>query len=93
MRAPIHPYARGLLASTVHGAKRGARLDTIPGRPPPLDKVPVKQVADWQDQFLAYMREQRPETRNKLAKEKKLSKDLETELKQAIGDFQPQFKK
>ena len=27
-----------------------------------------------------------------LAKEKKLSKDLETELRQAIGDFQPQFK-
>src|SRR5262245_48445617 len=57
-----------------------------------LDKVPAKQVADWQDQFLAYMREQRPETRNKLAKDKKFSKDLETELKQAIGDFQPQFK-
>jgi len=57
-----------------------------------LDKVPVKQVPEWQNQFLAYMREQRPETRNKLAKEKKLSKDLETELRQAIGDFQPQFK-
>jgi len=57
-----------------------------------LDKVPVKQVADWQDQFLAYMREQRPETRNKLAKDKKFNKDLETELKQAIGEFQPQFK-
>jgi F-type H+-transporting ATPase subunit alpha len=57
-----------------------------------LDKIPVKQVADWQDQFLAYMREQRAELRNKLAKGKKLNKDLETELKQAIGDFQPQFK-
>src|SRR5262249_523847 len=57
-----------------------------------LDKVTVKQVAEWQDQFLAHMRAQRAETRNKLAKERKLSKDLETELKQAIGDFQPQFK-
>src|SRR5438094_709540 len=46
-----------------------------------LDKVPVKQVADWQSQFLAYMREQRSELRNKLAKEKKFSKDLETELR------------
>ncbi len=40
VRAPIHPYARGLLASTVHGAKRGQRLETIPGTPPSLDKPP-----------------------------------------------------
>ena len=38
VRAPIHPYARGLLASTVHGAKRGERLETIPGTPPSLDR-------------------------------------------------------
>jgi peptide/nickel transport system ATP-binding protein len=41
VRSPVHPYARGLLASTVHGAKRGARLETIPGTPPSLDKPPV----------------------------------------------------
>ena len=41
VRTPMHPYARGLLASTVHGAKRGERLETIPGTPPSLDKVPV----------------------------------------------------
>jgi peptide/nickel transport system ATP-binding protein len=29
-----------LLASTVHGAKRGQRLETIPGTPPSLDKAP-----------------------------------------------------
>jgi peptide/nickel transport system ATP-binding protein len=40
VRHPAHPYARGLLASTIHGAKRGARLETIPGTPPPLDKPP-----------------------------------------------------
>src|SRR6201991_623305 len=33
VRTPIHPYARGLLASTVHGANRGQRLETIPGTP------------------------------------------------------------
>ncbi len=38
VRSPIHPYARGLLASTVHGAKRGQRLETIPGTPPSLDQ-------------------------------------------------------
>jgi peptide/nickel transport system ATP-binding protein len=41
VRSPVHPYARGLLAATVHGAKRGARLETIPGTPPSLDKVPA----------------------------------------------------
>jgi len=29
-----HPYTRGLLASTVHGAMRGRRLETIAGAPP-----------------------------------------------------------
>jgi peptide/nickel transport system ATP-binding protein len=41
VRSPVHPYTRGLLASTVHGAKRGERLETIPGMPPALDKPPV----------------------------------------------------
>jgi len=40
VRNPIHPYARGLLASTIHGARRGARLETIPGTPPSLDRAP-----------------------------------------------------
>ncbi len=40
VRSPIHPYARGLLASTIHGASRGARLQTIPGTPPSLDQAP-----------------------------------------------------
>src|SRR5437763_1555790 len=41
VRTPIHPYARGLLASSVHGAERGARLETIPGTPPALDQAPT----------------------------------------------------
>ena len=40
VRTPAHPYTRGLLASTVHGARRGQRLETIPGTPPQLDKAP-----------------------------------------------------
>jgi peptide/nickel transport system ATP-binding protein len=40
VRNPIHPYGRGLLASTIHGAKRGERLETIPGTPPSLDQPP-----------------------------------------------------
>jgi peptide/nickel transport system ATP-binding protein len=40
VRAPAHPYARGLLASTILGARRGQRLETIPGTPPSLDQAP-----------------------------------------------------
>jgi oligopeptide/dipeptide ABC transporter ATP-binding protein len=40
VRTPVHPYAKGLLASTIHGAKRGARLETIPGTPPSLGEKP-----------------------------------------------------
>ncbi len=40
IRATAHPYPRGLLASTVHGAMRGRRLDAIPGAPPDLSQVP-----------------------------------------------------
>jgi peptide/nickel transport system ATP-binding protein len=39
---PKHPYSRGLLASTVHGASmRGTRLEAIPGAPPSLSEVPT----------------------------------------------------
>ena len=41
VRSPVHPYARGLLASTTHGARRGQRLETIPGTPPSLDRAPA----------------------------------------------------
>src|SRR6201996_3269003 len=40
VRSPVHPYARGLLASTIHGARRGERLQTIPGTPPSLGEAP-----------------------------------------------------
>ena len=38
--APQHPYTVGLLSSTVHGAMRGATLETIPGSPPSLAHLP-----------------------------------------------------
>ena len=37
---PLHPYTAGLLASTVHGAERGAVLQPIPGMPPDLTRMP-----------------------------------------------------
>jgi peptide/nickel transport system ATP-binding protein len=40
VRAPQHPYTRGLLSSTVLGGQRGKRLEAIPGAPPRLDRLP-----------------------------------------------------
>jgi F-type H+-transporting ATPase subunit alpha len=57
-----------------------------------LDKVPVKQVQAWRDQFIRFMRESKADVRDKLAKDKKISKELETVLKAAITDFLPHFK-
>jgi peptide/nickel transport system ATP-binding protein len=39
IRAPRHPYTRGLLASTVDGSFRDHRLEAIPGMPPTLREL------------------------------------------------------
>jgi F-type H+-transporting ATPase subunit alpha len=57
-----------------------------------LDKIPAKQVAAWEEQFLRFMREQKPEVRNALVKGRKLTPDLERQLVAAIEYFQPQYK-
>jgi len=41
VKTPSHPYTRGLLSSTLHGAHKGKRLEAIPGAPPRLDQAPV----------------------------------------------------
>jgi peptide/nickel transport system ATP-binding protein len=41
MRAPLHPYTEGLLASTVRGDRRGRRLQAIEGSPPSMERLPV----------------------------------------------------
>src|SRR5438132_814026 len=57
-----------------------------------LDKVPLRQVATWEEQFSRFMREQRPDVRNALLKERKLTPETEKQLRAAIEAFQPQFK-
>ena len=41
MREPLHPYTQGLMASTVHGHKKGQRLRAIEGSPPNLENLPA----------------------------------------------------
>jgi F-type H+-transporting ATPase subunit alpha len=57
-----------------------------------LDKVDRRKVRDWEEQFLRFMKEQRPETRGLLAKEKAMTDEVVKQLDEAIAAFQPQFK-
>lgn len=57
-----------------------------------LDKVPRNKVGAWERQFLTYMREQKQDLRNTLAKTKEISKELDPKLRAAIDEFQIQFK-
>ena len=57
-----------------------------------LDEVDRKAVKAWEDQFLKFMKEQRPEARALLEKEKKMSDDVVKALNEAIAAFKPQFK-
>ena len=41
LRAPMHPYTQGLLASTVHGQSRDGEIEAIPGSPPDLRRLPA----------------------------------------------------
>jgi F-type H+-transporting ATPase subunit alpha len=57
-----------------------------------LDKIPAKQSLAWEEQFLAFMREQKPEVREAVVNAKKLEGDVEKQLVAAITTFQAQFK-
>ncbi len=57
-----------------------------------LDKVERRHVAAWEVQFLRFMREQKSEVWNALAKSKKMNDELEKQIQAAIAAFQPQFK-
>ena len=57
-----------------------------------LDEVPRKSVKAWETQFLKFMKEQKPQVRALLAKEKKITDDIAKQLNEAINMFKPQFK-
>ena len=57
-----------------------------------LDDVPVKQVPEWESEFLNFVRERKPEVRAMLAKERKLSDGVVSGLKEALTAFKQQFR-
>jgi F-type H+-transporting ATPase subunit alpha len=56
-----------------------------------LDKISREQVAEWERDFLAFVREQKSELREKLASSKKMDDDTAAALEASIADFQKQF--
>jgi len=57
-----------------------------------LDKVDKRKVKNWEDQFTKFMKEQKPDVRALLAKEKKMTDEVIKKLDEAIAAFGPQFK-
>jgi F-type H+-transporting ATPase subunit alpha len=57
-----------------------------------LDKVPLRSVQAWQDQFLRFMHAQAGDVRGELARARKFNDDIEKKLRGAIERFQPLFK-
>ena len=57
-----------------------------------LDDVDRKKVKAWESQFLKFLKEQTPEVRDLIAKEKKITDEVAKKLDAAIQTFKPQFK-
>jgi F-type H+-transporting ATPase subunit alpha len=57
-----------------------------------MDKVDRRKVKAWEDQFLKFMKEQKPAVRDLLVKEKAITDEVGKQLDAAIKDFQTQFK-
>jgi F-type H+-transporting ATPase subunit alpha len=56
-----------------------------------LDDVPVGEVAAWEQAFLTFMRDQKPEIRKKIADTKDLDDATMDALAKAIAEFKSQF--
>ncbi len=56
-----------------------------------LDDVPLTRVAEWERDFLTFMRDQRPAIRKKIVETKDLDDAAMNELTTAIKEFKAQF--
>jgi F-type H+-transporting ATPase subunit alpha len=57
-----------------------------------IDEVPVNRIAEYQDKLLQYIQGSAPGLLEGLAAKKDLTEELETQLKQVLGDFQKSWK-
>ena len=52
-----------------------------------LDDVPVRAVPKWESDFLTFIRDRKPEVRAALEREKKMTAQIEADLRAAITEF------
>jgi F-type H+-transporting ATPase subunit alpha len=57
-----------------------------------LDKVERTKVKLWEDQFLKFMKEQKPDVRALIAEKRDMTPEVIEKLNAAIAAFQPQFR-
>jgi F-type H+-transporting ATPase subunit alpha len=57
-----------------------------------LNSVPVREVQNWERQFLQFLREQRPQVRANLAEKKDLTPEVVAEIEAALNTFKTMFK-
>ncbi len=56
-----------------------------------LDDVPRPKVAEWEQDFLTFVRDQHPAIRSKILETKDLDDATMADLVKAIGEFKAQF--
>jgi F-type H+/Na+-transporting ATPase subunit alpha len=56
-----------------------------------LDKIPRTEVAAWEKQFLTFIRDQKPEIRDKIMQTRDLDEAAMKTVTEAIGEFQKQY--
>ena len=58
-----------------------------------LDDVPVRTVPKWESDFLTFIRERKPQVRAALEREKKLTAQIEADLRAAITEYKASIAK
>jgi F-type H+-transporting ATPase subunit alpha len=56
-----------------------------------LDNIPVNRIMDWEADFLAHCRHNKPEMLSRIEDEGKLSNDLEAQIMEVIVAFNKAF--
>ena len=57
-----------------------------------IDAIPLKKIAQWESDFLAFLHDRKQETWNKVNEARKLNPELNAEIEEAISAFNEEFK-
>jgi F-type H+-transporting ATPase subunit alpha len=56
-----------------------------------LDQVPIPEVKAWEEKFLTFMRDQKPEVRDAIHEKQDLDDELTTQIDASIAEFKMQY--